>query len=96
MLVATALTLSALAFAQQRGIVSVDITEIKPVIARNLGVAIEDIRDNVVRVPLPIAADVCGVTEDFFTGRTTAEEPVCTAKGSSDLLEQHIRQLIES
>ena len=95
-LAASALTFSAAASAQQRGIVNVDITEIKPLIARNLGVAVEDIQDNVVRVPLPIAADVCGVTEDFFNQRTTAEEPICTAKASSELLEEQIRQLIES
>lgn len=94
-LIAGALVFSASGSAQQRGIVNVDITQIKPLIARNLGVPMEDIQDNVVRVPLPIAADVCGVTEDFFA-RRTAEEPICTAKGTSELLDEHIRQLIES
>ncbi len=83
--VAAMTALAAPAAAQQNGLVNVDVSNV----LNNLDLDLlnNSLNNNVVQVPIGIAANVCGVTANVLAAQKKGSDPVsCTAKTASSQL----------
>ena len=92
----SAIGLSNAAFAQtkQSDLVNVDLSNLRADIAKHIYVDVSRIPANV-RLPVGIAARVCGVDANTLARQDNGSTPSCTAKNKSQALsEQMQRQVI--
>jgi hypothetical protein len=90
------IALSSAAFAQpkQSGLVNVDLSNLKPEIAKDINVNASQIPVNV-QVPVDVAATVCGVDANVLARQGVGSAPTCQAKNKSQALNDVIqRQLV--
>jgi hypothetical protein len=88
-------TSSTAAFAQQAGLVKVDIKNIADVIARNANLEASKI-PLMVEAPSEVASDVCGVSENTLVQQGGGGGVGCVAKTTSPALEQIVQILAEA
>ena len=86
----TALLALAPAFAQQSGLVNVNLTDVKIDIAKNLNVNVSQIPVTI-QVPVALAANVCGVAVDVLTAQATKGDAKCDAKATNDDLNKIVQ-----
>ncbi|HEY1226852.1 MAG TPA: hypothetical protein VGF26_05975 [Ramlibacter sp.] len=91
---AVAACCTAPAFAQQSGLVNVNIKNVANNIAQNLKVNVSQIPVTV-QAPIDVAAAVCGVSATVL-GQQTAGGSSCTATSTSDALNQIVQQQIKT
>jgi hypothetical protein len=92
----TAISLSGAAFAQpkQSGLVNVDVSNLRPEIAKDINVNASQIPVNV-QVPVDVAATVCGVDANVLARQAIGSAPSCQAKNKSQALNDILqRQLV--
>ncbi|HEY8225327.1 MAG TPA: hypothetical protein VIG25_08635 [Pyrinomonadaceae bacterium] len=85
-----ALLAAAPAFAQQSGLVNVNLTNVKTEIAKNINVDVSQIPVTV-QVPVAVAANVCGVAVDVLTSQAQQGAAKCDAKTTNDALNQVVQ-----
>jgi hypothetical protein len=78
------------AFAQQSGLVNVDVKNVANNIAQNLKVDVSRIPVTV-QVPVAVAANVCGVAANVLGDQAASGSGSCTAKTTSDALNQIVQ-----
>ena len=88
--VASGLVLSGSAFAQQAGLVNVNLGDVRPEIAKNLNVDVSQIPVTV-QVPVGVAATVCGVAANVLGQQGGQGGSTCTAKNTSTALNQAVQ-----
>jgi hypothetical protein len=86
----TALLALAPAFAQQSGLVNVNLTNVKTDIAKNINVNVSQIPVTI-QVPVAVAANVCGVAVDVLTSEATIGDAKCDAKTTNDDLNKIVQ-----
>lgn len=79
------------AFAQQSGLVNVDVQNVANNIAQNLRIDVSQI-PLTVQVPIGVAANVCGVAANVLAQQAAGAS--CTATSTSTALERQILQQI--
>ncbi len=96
---AMALAFSTPASAQQAGLVNVDISDVMVQIAEDIDVnvdVIEDsLNDNVVQVPVGIAANVCGVDANVLAQQQQDGTAECEATSTSQALNQQVKRQVQ-
>lgn len=75
---AAALSITPAAFAQQSGLVNVDIRNVANNIAKNINVDVSQIPVTV-QAPVSVAATVCNVAADVLGGQVASGSGSCTA-----------------
>jgi hypothetical protein len=86
----TALLALTPAFAQQSGLVNVNLNDVKIDIAKNLNVNVSQIPVTI-QVPVAVAANVCGVAVDVLTSQATKGGAKCDAKSTNDDLNKIVQ-----
>lgn len=81
------------AFAQQSGLVNVDVKNVANNIAQNLKVNVSQIPVTV-QVPVAVAANVCGVSAAVLSQQASGAS--CTATTTSSALEQIVQKQIKT
>ena len=77
----------ATAATQQNGLVNVDVSNVLNNL--DLDLANNSLNNNMVQVPIGIAANVCGVTANVLAAQKKGSDPVtCTAKTASSQLKK--------
>ena len=79
------------AFAQQSGLVNVNLTNVKTEIAKNINVDVSQIPVTV-QIPVAVAANVCGVAVDVLTSQAQQGAAKCDAKTTNDALNQIVQK----
>ena len=89
----TAIALGAANFvyAEQSGLVNVDVSNLRTDIAKNIQVDVSQIPVNV-QVPVGVAANVCGVDANALAQQKQGSQPSCQAKNQSQALNQQVQQ----
>src|SRR5438046_2698114 len=93
-LLAIALLLPVLAFAQQAGVVNVNISDIRADIAKNINVDVSQVPVTV-QVPIDVAANVCGVAVNVLASQAQQGTASCTAKSASSALNDIVQQQVK-
>ena len=83
------------AFAQQSGLVNVDVKNVANNIAQNLKVNVSQI-PLTVQVPVDVAANVCGIAANVLGQQAAGGSGSCTAKSTSTALEQIVQKQIKT
>jgi hypothetical protein len=79
---------------QQAGLVTVDISDVRAEIAKNINMDVSQIpRD--VRVPIDVAANVCGIAVDVLTSHVQQGTDRCKAKSTSPALNSAVQDQIK-
>ena len=85
---------AAIAQPKQSGLVNVDLSNLRPEIAKDINVDVSQIPVNV-QVPVGVAANVCGVDANVLARQDKGSSPACQAKNKSQALNQQVqRQLV--
>ena len=94
-LLTMSLLMATAALAQQpAGSVNVNITDVRAEIAKNIKVDMSQIpRD--VRVPIEVAANVCGVAVDVLTSQVQQGTDRCKAKSTSSALNSAVQDEVK-
>jgi hypothetical protein len=92
--IAVAALAAAPAFAQQSGLVNVDIRNVANNIAQNLKVDVSQIPVNV-QVPVDVAANVCGVAANVLGTQAASGAASCTANSTSTALNEVVQKQIK-
>ena len=79
------------AFAQQSGLVNVDVSNVANNIAKNINVEVSQVPVNV-QVPVGVAANVCGVNANVLAQQRKAGEAACQATSTSTALDQVVQR----
>ena len=82
------------AFAQQSGLVNVELKNVANNIARNLSVDVSQIPVTV-QAPIGVAATVCGVAANVLGEQKGSGGATCTAQSTSTALDQIVQQQIK-
>jgi len=85
------LGLSPVAMAQE-GMVSVNISNIKADIAKDIDVDVSTLNEDVIEVPVGVAANVCGVDANTLAQQKNAGEAACEATTTSQALNQAVKK----
>lgn len=72
------------------GLISVDISDVRAEIAKNVNVSLEDVPITV-QLPVDVAANVCGTNVNVLTIQINANDNTCRATTTSAELEQAVR-----
>jgi hypothetical protein len=91
---ATLLAAAPATFAQQSGVVNVDIKNVANNIAQNLKVAVSQIPVTV-QAPVSVAATVCGVAANVLGTQAAAGNATCTATSTNTALNEIVQQQIK-
>ncbi|MBA4143301.1 MAG: hypothetical protein H0X43_09940 [Nitrosospira sp.] len=91
---AAALTIGSPAFAQQEGLVNVDISNVNTEIAKNINVDVSQIPVTV-QAPIGVAANVCNVGANVLGEQARSGTGSCTAETTSDALNQIVQRQIK-
>lgn len=91
---ATFLAAAPVAFAQQSGLVNVEIGDVANDIARNLSVDVSQIPVTV-QVPVGVAANVCGVAANVLAQQKDAGTAACKATTASTALNQVVQKQLK-
>ena len=84
------------AFAQQEGLINVDVSNVANNIAKNINVDVSQIPVTV-QVPIGIAANVCGIAANVLGSQRGTPSSGCTASSTSTALDNLVqRQLKKS
>ncbi len=75
------------------GLVSVNISDVRAEIAKNVNVSLEDVPITI-QLPVDVAANVCGTNVNVLTLQINANENTCRATTTSAALEQAVRNQI--
>ena len=92
----SAIGLSGGAFAQpnQGGLVNVDLSNLRADIAKRTYMDVSQIPANL-KLPVGVAANVCGVDADMLARQDKSSTPSCQAKNKSQALNEQVqRQLV--
>jgi len=90
----SAIGLSGGAFADQEGLVNVDLSNLRADIAKRTYKDVSQIPANV-KLPVGVAANVCGVAADMLARQDKSSTPSCQAKNKSQALNEQVqRQLV--
>ncbi len=89
-----ALLLGAFAFAQQTGLVNVNISNVRTEIAKNINVDVSQIPVTV-QAPIDVAANVCGIAVDVLTSQVQQGNASCTAKNTSTALNDIVQNQLK-
>ena len=90
----SAIGLSGGAFADQEGLVNVDLSNLRADIAKHINVDAGQIPANV-KLPVGVAARVCGVDANVLGLLDKGSTPTCRAKNKSQALNEQLqRQLV--
>jgi hypothetical protein len=92
---AVALVLAPLSFAQQSGLVNVDIKNVANNIAKNINVDVSQI-PLTVQVPIGVAANVCGIAANVLGSQGGSGSGGCAATTTSTALDQIVQQQVKS
>src|SRR5262245_7048874 len=90
-LLTLALLLGVAAVAQQSSLVSVDISDVKAEIAKNISVDPSQVPASV-QVPVDVAATVCGVEASALTSQAQQGSASCKAKSTNSALESEVQK----
>ena len=82
------------AFAQQSGLVNVDVHNVANNIAKNINVDVSQIPVTV-QVPVGIAATVCGVGANVLGQQRDSGTAACTATSTSSALDQLVQRQLK-
>ena len=82
------------AFAQQSGLVNVDVHNVANNIAKNINVDVSQIPVTV-QVPVGIAATVCGVGANVLGQQSASGNAACTASSTSTALDQVVQRQLK-
>ncbi|MCI0348885.1 MAG: hypothetical protein L0Z53_05610 [Acidobacteriales bacterium] len=93
-LLTLSLVLTTAALAQQPSLVTVDVTDVRAEIAKSINVDVNQIPRNV-RVPVDVAANVCGVAVDVLTQQMQQGTDRCKAKSTSSALNSAVQEHIK-
>ena len=74
-------------------LISVDLSQIRAEVAKNVNVALEDVPITI-QLPVSVAANVCGVNVNVLSVQVPTGGSTCTATTSSPTLEQEVRNQI--
>lgn len=88
------LSMAPAAFAQQSGLVNVDIRNVANNIAKNINVDVSQIPVTV-QAPVSVAATVCNVAADVLGGQVASGSGSCTAQSTSSALDQIVLEQIK-
>jgi hypothetical protein len=88
-----AIGLSGAAFAQQEGLVNVDLSNLRADIAKDINVDVSQIPVNA-QIPVGVAANVCGVDANVLARQDKGSTPSCQAKNKSQALNQQVQRQI--
>ena len=91
---ATVFSMAPTAFAQQSGLVNVDISNVANNIAKNINVDVSQIPVTV-QAPIGVAANVCNVAANVLGAQGGAGGGSCTAKTTSTALDQIVQRQIK-
>ena len=89
-----ALLAAAPAFAQQSGLVNVNLTNVKTEIAKNINVDVSQIPVTV-QVPIDVAANVCGVAVNVLSSQAQQGTASCDAKTTNEALNQIVQTQVK-
>ena len=92
--VALTLTIAFPTFAQQEGLVNVDISNVRTEIAKNINVDVSQIPVTV-QAPIDVAANVCNIAANVLSQPTGSGTASCTAVSTSDALNKVVQQQIK-
>jgi hypothetical protein len=82
------------AFAQQEGLINVDVSNVANNIARNINVDVSQVPVTV-QVPIGIAANVCGVAANVLGSQRGAGGANCTATSTSNALDNLVQNQLK-
>ena len=82
------------AFAQQSGLVNVDISNVRTDIAKNIQVDVNQVPVTV-QAPISVAATVCGVAANVLGTQAASGNAQCQAKSTSTALNQIVQKQIK-
>lgn len=83
------------AFAQQSGLVNVDVSNVANNIAKNINVDVSNIPVTV-QAPIGIAATVCGVAANVLGRQAPSGNASCTATSTSTALDQVVQRQLKA
>lgn len=72
------------------GLISVDISDVRAEIAKNIDVALEDVPITA-QVAADVAADICGTNVNVLSVQIDTSDTTCKATATSGALEQAVR-----
>ena len=81
-------------FAQQAGLVNVNISNVKTEIAKNINVDVSQIPVTV-QVPIDVAANVCGVAVNVLTAQAQQGTASCSATSTSTALNNVVQSQVK-
>ena len=93
--VALTLTIAFPSFAQQEGLVNVDISKVKTEIAKNINVDVSQIPVTV-QAPIGVAANVCNIAANVLGQQAGSGTATCTAESTSDVLNQVVQRQLKN
>lgn len=82
------------AFAQQSGLVNVDVSNVANNIAKNINVDVSQIPVTV-QVPIGVAANVCGAAANVLGQQRGTASEGCTATSTSTALDQVVQRQLK-
>ena len=82
------------AFAQQSGLVNVDVHNVANDIAKNINVDVSQVPVTV-QAPIGVAATVCGVAANVLGQQRNAGNASCTASSTSTALDQLVQRQLK-
>lgn len=94
-LAAGLLAAASLAQAQQLSAVTVDVSSVAPNIAKNIKVDVGQIPTSV-RVPVGVAASVCGVSANTLAEQSSGGTTSCQASSTSTALDQVVQAQLKA
>lgn len=88
------LSIAPTAFAQQSGLINVDIRNVANNIAKNINVDVSQIPVTV-QAPVTVAATVCNIAADVLGTQAASGSGSCTAKSTSSALDKIVLDQIK-
>ena len=82
------------AFAQQNGLVNVDVSNVANNIAKNINVDVSQVPVTV-QVPIGIAANVCGIAANVLGSQRGTPTSGCTATSTNTALDQVVQRQLK-